>query len=129
MPRRKPDTVKTAEPNYVLLAIKEKLAAAHEVADIVSQDLHGNLTQIEALIASLETPPALVPLKSVDEGIELLGGPTKLAEYLGLKQHTVSGWKDDGFFATNTFYALRPRFEALGREATPRLWRMREPAQ
>lgn len=71
-------------------------------------------------------PPTLIPIRTVDEGVELLGGTAVVGRLTGATMQQVSDWKRDGFFATNTFHILREALAEIGYYATPALWRMKE---
>lgn len=83
------------------------------------------LEQVERLDRDLP----LQPLPSVAFAVdELLGGTAKTARLCEVSMQTVSDWKRDDFFATNTYELLRHRIIAQGYEAPPRFWRMKEQA-
>lgn len=91
--------------------------------------LRANLRTALEQVERLDRDTPLHPLPSVAFAIdELLGGTAKTARLCEVSMQTVSDWKRDDFFATNTYELLRHRIMAKGYEAPPRFWRMKEQA-
>lgn len=97
--------------------------------ELLAEDAKAALQEALKALDALEKPPALKPLKTTSEGIDLLGGTAEMSRICGATMQQVSDWRASGYFSPTTYYLLRPEFEKIGYEATPRLWRMKEPAK
>lgn len=92
--------------------------------DVLARALRAKLREMDEELEQFLYPPELQPLNSVDEGLKLLGGPIAVSRMFGITGQSVSAWGVRGHFPPETYVALKPRFEALGYEAPPHLFRM-----
>ncbi|WP_210161820.1 hypothetical protein [Bradyrhizobium japonicum] len=67
-------------------------------------------------------------LETVDAVIEALGGRLKVADLTNRLPQQVTNWRAAGTFSPTTFLVMTTALAATGRRASPRLWRMDEPA-
>lgn len=66
-------------------------------------------------------------LKTVDDIIEKLGGPTALAKLTGRKAQHVNNWRVAKRLPANTFLVLRKELEARELSAPAELWGITQP--
>jgi hypothetical protein len=66
-------------------------------------------------------------INSADDAVEALGGTTAVAKFFGVDLRVVSNWRERGL-PPNTYVAFREALQKKGYDASPSLWRQREPA-
>jgi hypothetical protein len=64
-------------------------------------------------------------LKTPDEIIRRAGGPSKVARRFGVRQSTVSGWKERGF-PPSTYSGWQRILQELKVSAPAELWKQKE---
>lgn len=65
-------------------------------------------------------------LRTADEVVEALGGPTRAAEALGLKPNTVGNWKIRDEIAPHNYILVTRALEAMGIRVDPSVFGMLE---
>lgn len=71
-------------------------------------------------------PMPIRKLSTVDEVIDALGGTAAVARLTGGRMQAVSNWRDRGGFPPRTHLLFSQELKAIGCEAPPALWRMKE---
>lgn len=67
-------------------------------------------------------------LKSVDEAIEVLGGLTKAAAFVGRRAQHAYNWRAADRFPAKTFPVLQKELENRGCIASSELWGIKAPS-
>lgn len=69
----------------------------------------------------------IVPLLTVHDVIEELGGNAEAAKLLGVQYNTVCNWKMFGRFPSDTYVMMQKALKMREQTAPDHLWQMRTP--
>ena len=63
-------------------------------------------------------------LRTIDEVLEALGGPAKVADLCGVGVSAVSNWKSRGCIASGKFLVITEALRAIGKTVDPAVFGM-----